>query len=86
MVRRAGAEQACGPAPDTPRAAAPGRRSPCPTSLPRYQRRGRSAPGCPPRSPSRTRPRTGRSAPVRLAWGWAGGSTELRGTAAPPGI
>jgi len=37
MVRRAGAGQACGPAPDTPRAAALGRRSPCLTSLPRYQ-------------------------------------------------
>jgi len=85
MVRRAGAEQACGPAPDTPRTAAPGRRSPCPSSLPRYQRRGRSAPGCPPRSHSRTRLRTGRSAPVRSAWGWAGRSTALRGIAAPPG-
>jgi len=32
-----------------PQAAAPGGRSPCPTSLPRYERWGRSAPGCPPR-------------------------------------
>ena len=64
MVRRAGAGRACGPAPDTPRAAALGRRSPCLTSLPRYQRTRTARPGCPPCSHSRTRLRTGRSAPV----------------------
>ena len=51
MVRRAGAGWACGPAPDTPRTAALGRRSPCLTSLPRYQRTRTVRPGASPALP-----------------------------------
>jgi len=63
----------------------PGRTVTLPDELAAVRAMRTFRPGVSPALPSRTRPRTGRSAPVRSAWGWVGRSTALRSTAAPPG-
>jgi len=56
----------------------PGRTVTLPDELAAVRAMRTFRPGVSPALPSRTRPRTGRSAPVRSAWGWAGRSTALR--------